>query len=54
MRRNVGKENRKTLSEISERVFLLYTEDYLFSNQIMEDLGRIYGLRKYFPSFDDL
>ena len=27
--------------------------DYLFSNQFMEDLGRIYSLRKYFPSFDD-
>ena len=33
---------------------LQYTEDYLFSNQFMEDLGRIYSLRKYFPSFDDL
>ena len=22
-------------------------------NQFMEDLGRIYSLRKYFPSFDD-
>ena len=27
--------------------------DYLFSNQFMEDSGRIYSLRKYFPSFDD-
>ena len=32
---------------------LLYPVDYLFSNQFMEDLGRIYQLRKYFPSFDD-
>ena len=32
---------------------LLYTEDYLFSNRFMEDLGRIYSLRKYFPSFGD-
>lgn len=30
-----------------------YTEDYLFSNQFMEDLAKIYRLRKYFPSFDD-
>ena len=28
-------------------------KDYLFSKQFMEDLGRIYQLRKYFPSFDD-
>ena len=33
--------------------FVWYPEDYLFSNQFMEDLGRIYQLRKYFPSFDD-
>lgn len=32
----------------------MYSEDYLFSNQFMEDLGRIYALRKYFPSFDDM
>ena len=32
---------------------LLYPDGYLFSNQFMEDLGRIYQLRKYFPSFDD-
>ena len=31
-----------------------YPKDYLFSNQFMEDLGRIYSLRKYFPSFDDM
>ena len=33
---------------------LRYPKDYLFSNQFMEDLGRIYSLRKYFPSFDDM
>ena len=32
----------------------IYPKDYLFSNQFMEDLGRIYSLRKYFPSFDDM
>ena len=30
-----------------------YPVDYLFSNQFMEDLAKIYRLRKYFPSFDD-
>ena len=33
--------------------FVRYTEDYLFSNRFMEDLAKIYRLRKYFPSFDD-
>ena len=33
--------------------FVGYPVDYLFSNQFMEDLGRIYQLRKYFPSFED-
>ena len=33
--------------------FVWYPVDYLFSNQFMEDLGRIYQLRKYFPSFND-
>ena len=28
---------------------LLYPEDYLFSNQFMEDLGRIYRLKKVIP-----
>lgn len=27
----------------------LYPEDYLFSNQFMEDLGRIYRLKKVIP-----
>ena len=31
----------------------LYPEDYLFSNQFMDDLERIYRLRKYFPSFEE-
>ena len=44
---------QKRLS-IALSLFCLYSEDYLFSNQFMEDLGRIYSLRKYFPSFDDM
>ena len=32
---------------------LLCPVDYLFPNQFMEDLAKIYRLRKYFPSFDD-
>jgi hypothetical protein len=28
---------------------LSYPEDYLFSNQFMEDLGRIYRLKKVIP-----
>ena len=31
---------------------LIHSEDYLFSNQFLEDLARIYRLREYFPSFD--
>jgi hypothetical protein len=31
----------------------LYPEEYLFSNQFMEDLERICRLRKYFPSFEE-
>lgn len=27
----------------------MYPEDYLFSNQFMEDLGRIYRLKKVIP-----
>ena len=34
--------------------FVGYPVDYLFSNQFMEDLAKIYRLRKYFPSFDDV
>ena len=29
--------------------FVRYPEDYLFSNQFMEDLGRIYRLKKVIP-----
>ena len=47
------KENRKSL-KIKDLRFKGYPDDYLFSNQFMEDLGRIYSLRKYFPSFDDM
>ena len=47
------KKNRKSL-EIKDLRFEGYPKDYLFSNQFMEDLGRIYSLRKYFPSFDDM
>lgn len=28
---------------------LIHPEDYLFSNQFMEDLGRIYRLKKVIP-----
>ena len=46
------KKNRKSL-KIKDLRFRGYPDAYLFSNQFMEDLGRIYQLRKYFPSFDD-
>jgi hypothetical protein len=50
----VQKAKRKMqVFEIKHLHFVWYPEDYLFSNQFMEDLGRIYQLRKYFPSFDD-
>ena len=45
-------KNRKSL-KIKDLRFEGYPVGYLFSNQFMEDLGRIYQLRKYFPSFDD-
>ena len=47
------KEKCKCL-KIKHLHFVWYPVDYLFSNQFMEDLGRIYSLRKYFPSFDDM
>jgi hypothetical protein len=51
----VQKGKRKMqVFEIKHLHFVWYPEDYLFSNQFMEDLGRIYQLRKYFPSFDDM
>ena len=46
----------KEKSQILENqrfAILSYPVDYLFSNQFMEDLEKIYRLRKYFPSFDD-
>ena len=45
------KKNRKSL-KIKDLRFDGYSEDYLFSNQFLEDLARIYRLREYFPSFD--
>ena len=50
-----GFEKIKSCKQLAFNAYriLSYTEDYLFSNQFMEDLGRIYQLRKYFPSFDD-
>ncbi len=45
------KKNRKSLKIKDLR--LRYPVYYLFSNQFMEDSGRIYSLRKYFPTFDD-
>ena len=48
-----GERKRKNPRRTHSTRVSLYPEDYLFSNQFMEDLGRIYSLRKYFPSFDD-
>ena len=42
------KENRKSL-KIKDLRFEGYPEDYLFSNRFMEDLGRIYRLKKVIP-----
>ena len=47
-----GKRKCKYLI-IKHLYFVGYPIDYLFSNQFMEDLEKIYRLRKYFPSFDD-
>ena len=44
----IQKKNRKSL-KIKDLRFKMYSEDYLFSNQFMEDLGRIYRLRKVIP-----
>ena len=44
------KEKCKCL-KIKHLHFVEYPVDYLFSNQFMEDLAKIYRLRKYFPSF---
>jgi hypothetical protein len=50
----VQKVKRKMqVFEIKHLHFVWYSEDYLFSNRFMEDLARIYRLRKYFPSFQD-
>ena len=40
----------------TEKVFRLsplYPKEYLFSKQFMEDLEKIYRLKKYFPNFDN-
>ena len=48
-----GRETKKVGRNSKIFVFLLldywYPEDYLFSNQFMEDLGRIYRLKKVIP-----
>ena len=43
-----GKEKCKCL-KVKRLHFIWYPEDYLFSNQFMEDLGRIYRLKKVIP-----
>ena len=44
----IQKKNRKSL-KIKDLRFKRCPEDYLFSNQFMEDLGRIYRLKKVIP-----
>ena len=53
---NVVQKGKRKMQvfEIKHMHCAWYPKDYLFSNQFMEDLGRIYSLRKYFPSFDDM
>ncbi len=46
-------KEKSQILEIKDLRFKRYPVDYLFSNQFMEDLTKIYRLRKYFPSFDD-
>ena len=48
MWRKTKKKNRKPL-KIKGLRFDWYSEDYLFSNRFMEDLGRIYKLKKVIP-----
>ena len=52
---NVVQKGKRKMQvfEIKHLHFVGYPVDYLFSNQFMEDLGRIYSLRKFFPSFYD-
>ena len=56
-KKDVGKIKRhEVITKKEPQKFLkllLYPEEYLFSNQFMEDLGKIYRLKKYFPSFED-
>lgn len=46
-------KEKSQILEIKDLRFKRYPVDYLFSNQFIEEFGRIYQLRKYFPSFDD-
>ena len=43
-----GKKTEKPSCQALYEGFV-YPEDYLFSNQFMEDLGRIYRLKKVIP-----
>ena len=47
------KEKEKCKCLKTSTCTLLGTLMTICFNQFMEDLGRIYQLRKYFPSFDD-
>ena len=48
---NRGAKSKKKNASVwkSSTCISLYPEDYLFSNQFMEDLGRIYRLKKVIP-----
>ena len=49
---HVGKMWGKKTEKPSQNALyegFMYPEDYLFSNQFMEDLGRIYRLKKVIP-----
>ena len=49
-KRGAKKEKEKCKCLIYKHLhFVGYPEDYLFSNQFMEDLGRIYRLKKVIP-----
>ena len=57
---SVGKSKKRGICiekaqdfDFQSLALFVYPVDYLSSNQFMEDLGRIYSLRKYFSSFDD-
>ena len=46
-------KEKSQILEIKDLRFEVYPVYHLFSNQFMEDLGRIYSLRKCFPTFGD-